>query len=141
MDAQNQKRRKCDKEEREGLLDCYKGIKAQLIEMNGTQKRHSRWFKDVYKRLRKVEDDDLFEDGKTEGKTLFKASTYKFIGIILTAFICLFAGIKTFQSSQKKLITILEDKKIDIITNDIDKITRIEDSIDLIKHLIAEGGG
>ena len=139
MTEKNQKRRKCDNEEHEGLLECYQGIKLQLTEMNGTQKRHGRWFKDTWLRLKKIEDKELLEEGEKIGIGKLKTSTRNMIITVIMALGCLFAGIKVFQSSQMQLVTILEDKKIDIITNDSDRITKIEDSIDMLKNLIVTG--
>jgi hypothetical protein len=109
--------------------------------MNGTQKRHGRWLKDLFKRIRKIEDNELIEEGEKRGIGKMKISTRNMIITTCVALSCLFAGIKVFQSSQEKLVTILEDKKIDIMTNDTKRIARIEDSIDLLKHIISKEDG
>ena len=93
----------------------------------------------IYSKLKKIEDNELLEEGEKIGIGKLKTSTRNMIITVIMALGCLFAGIKVFQSSQMQLVTILEDKKIDIITNDSDRITKIEDSIDMLKNLIVTG--
>jgi len=78
------------------------GNKLDII--NGTVKKHKINIRDIFGRLKTVEDAEIFEDGVREGKKGMKASTRNMIIVVLIALSCLFAGIKTFQSSQKVLI-------------------------------------
>ena len=77
------------------------GVKLDTV--NGSVKRHKVHFIDVFKRLRGLEDNDLFEDGVKHGKTGMKTSTRNMLILIIMGLGCLFAGLTVFKTSQSKM--------------------------------------
>ena len=111
----------------------------KLTYINGDVNRSKGDIVGIKKRLRSVENNEILQEGIEKGKGFMKTSTRNTIIIVIMALGCLFAGIKTFQNSQKELVALLS-KNPNAYSAD-NRIQRIEDSVDMLKHLMTNGGG
>ena len=144
MTNQGHKRRACEKEEQVDLVKCYRGIEDQLTEMNGTQKTHSKWFREIVKRVKKIEDDDIFGEGVREGKKGMKTSTRNMILTALLATGLFIAGVREIRSQKQQAVEAMTVQVAHDKTSDRDYIKKrfqgIEDNLLTILKRSMKGG-
>ena len=73
----------------------------KLSYINGDVQRNNSDIRSIKGRLRKVENNEILQEGIEKGKGFMKTSTRNMLIIIFIALGCLFAGINTFKSGQK----------------------------------------
>lgn len=116
----------------------------QLTEMNGTQKTHGKWFKEIFKRVKKIEDDEIHEDGVREGKTMLKTSTRNMIIVVIMATGLYIAGVREIRSQKQQAVTILKAQVVQDKVTEKDYIKQrfkgIEDKLLSILTRSMKGG-
>lgn len=136
-------RRKCNYETIEKAVK-ENGLKLDVI--NGTVGRHKRDIKNLFERIRTVEDNEILEEGIRKGKTVMKTSTRNMITILVAGSLLFVGIIREVRVQKRYALDALRTQVIKDKNTDKDYIAKrfegIEKKIlDIIKHSMKGGGG